>query len=515
MFKNLLTLLNKRASLENPKTTLAEYWGEEIIGTESGVPVTRDSSLKLAPFWRALDLLSSDIGRLPLEVLAREGSGKDRAKDHSLYNLLRYQPNEEVNAYDFKVALAYQALMGNGYAAIERSESTGRVISLILLDSTKVKPVRIDGKLHYLLRGTTHKDTLFEASEIIHVHSMAWNGIEGEDTLKVMKDVLSSGLANRKFSARFFKNNARPSLVLQHPSSFSSIEVAERLRKSWEKAHRGVDQSNRVAILEEGMQAKVISSNARESQLIEAAEFSLIEVALFFGIPASKLGSKINSSYSSLESENQQYLDHALDKWLVSFEMEFRNKLLPEREKNNDSHIIEFDREKLVEADLSAKTEYFRTALGGAPWLTINEVRNSMNLPSLDQGDGFGETLILPSNNFAQFQDDDPTTEEIEVDSDNARMLEGAAEIREQVVSRMVNRISNEAKRITDREGLLTFLSTYRSKHRPVLEDALSPICKMLALDLDKEVEGIFRNFEPLVGVEIDQITNTLKQIQG
>ena len=53
-------------------------------------------------------------------------------------------------------------------------------------------------------------------------------------------------------AARFFGNDSRPGGVLTHPGKLSTTG-AKRLKDRWEEAHRGLTNSQRVAVLEEGV----------------------------------------------------------------------------------------------------------------------------------------------------------------------------------------------------------------------------------------------------------------------
>jgi hypothetical protein len=210
-----------------------------------------------------------------------------------------------------------------------------------------------------------------------------------------MADAIGHGLATRKYGSTFFKNGAQAGIILKHPTTITD-SAAKRLKATWTKAHSGVDNAHKVAVLEEGMDAQQISVNAEDAQLIESQEFNLLDIANFFGLPPHKLGHTARTSYNSLEQENQSYLNEALDPWLVQIEEELYGKLLTTTEQRAETHTFEFNRGALLRADLPARGEYYQKALGGAPWMTIDEVRAKENALPL----AGGSELLLPTNNF-------------------------------------------------------------------------------------------------------------------
>lgn len=64
------------------------------------------------------------------------------------------------------------------------------------------------------------------------------------------REAIGLALATEEFGARFFGNGARPGGVLEHPGA---VKDPEKLRESWNKVYQGTRNSNKVAVLEEGM----------------------------------------------------------------------------------------------------------------------------------------------------------------------------------------------------------------------------------------------------------------------
>jgi len=488
-----------RRSSENPANPIS--FDDFGYGSDTGEIITRAKSLRLAPYYRALDLISCDAAKLPLMTYRRENAGKQRATSHPAYHLLRYKVNSKMTAYNFKRAIFHQALCGNGYGHIRRNPATGRVVEIILLDSSRVTPIEHGGALWYVYETGGGSTIRFEHSEILHVHGMAWDGVCGYDAKTVMGEAIGAGLAIRKYGSKYFANNARPSVVLEHPSTFKNKDAIERLQKGWDKMTRGLDNAHRAVVLEEGLKANIIGVDAKDAQLVEAAEFNLIDVALFFGIPPHKLGHAGRTSYNSLEQENQAYLDQCLDHWLVQFEQECRDKLLTERQKQADSHVIEFNREALLQADMASKAEAIQKALGGAAWMSVDEARSKFNMGAM--GGRFSE-IILPANNFPD-PDAEPDEPERD-DEDRSAIIAHAEALLRDTTARMVRRLAGSARRNTKaRAAFDRWLQTFEDEHRGVILDAIAPICAMLV-----EIDGDDRS-----GDVIDSLFDRFRHLRG
>ena len=99
-------------------------WASIGVGTksEAGVQVDYDKALSYAPLWRGVNLISRDLGKLPLLVYGRTGDGKERATEHPAYRLLRRKPNTEMVSFTFRQTLQAHALL-RGFPVIGKSYS--------------------------------------------------------------------------------------------------------------------------------------------------------------------------------------------------------------------------------------------------------------------------------------------------------------------------------------------------------------------------------------------------------
>src|SRR5690349_1656987 len=111
-------------TLENPSVPLSAGadWLYDALGATrsgSGVRVSRETSLTYPAVWRAVNLISGDVARIPLNLWRFSGKGKELAKEHPAYQLLKREANEEMSVFTLKEVVQFHALlMGNGYVYI-------------------------------------------------------------------------------------------------------------------------------------------------------------------------------------------------------------------------------------------------------------------------------------------------------------------------------------------------------------------------------------------------------------
>lgn len=362
--------------------------------TAAGVEVSEDTVLKCAPFWRGVNLICNYLAKVPLFVIRATGDGKERAKEHPAYRLLRNQANDEQAAGQFRRQVMGHALTwGNGYAWIERDESA-RPLGMVPLLPDVTRPVRTRaGDLLY--RTKIGGETKFLLAEnVLHIRGLSWDGLSGYNPVENGAESLAVGIAAREFGARFFGSGANASGILIAPTGLQEDEE-KRLKKSFEEAHGGLGKSHKVILLEDGAKFQQLTIPPENAQFLESREFDLLEVANWLNLPPHKLGHPGRTSYNSLEQENQAFLDDSIDPWFCIWEDEIRLKLLTEEEKRSDEISAEFLRESLRRVDLKAETESLIMELNNGG-LSLDEYRRIKNRPMLP--DGLGKRFRRPAN---------------------------------------------------------------------------------------------------------------------
>ena len=86
-----------------------------------------------------MQIRCSSIAKLPLKIYKdTPEKGKEKALDHSLYEILKLRPNPYMSTYDFMFAMEYNVLEhGNAYIYQDVSRK-GNIKALYLLDPQNV-----------------------------------------------------------------------------------------------------------------------------------------------------------------------------------------------------------------------------------------------------------------------------------------------------------------------------------------------------------------------------------------
>ena len=153
------------------------------------------------------------------------------------------------------------------------------------------------------------------------------------------------------------------------------------LRNNWERMHRGADRSNRTAVLTGGLKPVELGGNNQEAQFLEARRFQVEEICRLYRMPPHLVGDLTRSSFSNIEQQSIDFVQHTLLPWLRRFETAIARDLI-----TDSSYFAEFDTRGLLRGDAAARASYYQTLwnLGVA---SINEIRRWENLDPVDGGD--------------------------------------------------------------------------------------------------------------------------------
>lgn len=371
-------------NLEDPTLDLNDprTWDGIIRGvmTSSGVHVSPRTALAYPPLWRALNLISGDVGRLPLSTYRRMADGgKEPARKHPAYLLMRRRANAAMRASAFKRTLTYHALFrGNGCAAILR-DGTGAARELLILDPDETCMAVVAGAVWYRTMIGGDQIRLPER-DVFHIRGLSHNGLWGIDVFELMREALGLPIAAREFMSGFFGNGSNLSGVLMVPGSFSA-EKATNVLKTWNEMATGIAKSHKVGTLTDNVKWVPTGVKPKEAETTTILEHEIRTVSAITGCPPHKLGDSSRTSFNSLEAENQSYLDDCLDAWLVEWEEEADAKLLTTDERDNETHFHEFNRNARLRTDSAARGTFYRT-LRETGVLTGNDIARRENMPT-------------------------------------------------------------------------------------------------------------------------------------
>lgn len=466
------------------------------VGTDTD-PLSAEGALAYHAWYRAISLIAQKVAAVPKHLYRRTetsaGEGKERAREHAVYQIVHQRANEEQTAFQFWLQMAgHVPSRGNAYAAIWRER--GVVSELIPMDPDRTYPVRKDGALWYVVypfgAEPGSKGIRLRPEEVLHFRGFGFDGLTGYPVWAKAAEEIGLARSQRKLEASRNKNSGRPSLLLQTDAKLDD-KVKTRLRDDWERMHVGLDNAGKTAILDNGLKATPIALDAEELGAAGATQMSITAISNYTGVPASKLGAG-GRNYASQEQEDTAFVADGLDFYLNVFEDETSAKLLTDIERGA-GYEVKANREALLRPAIREKFETLRVATAGKPFMTQNEARKQLDLPPSEEEDA--DKLLTPLNmgqgGRANSPNDnaDPGPGRPEGDAaakaptPNPALL-GARVVIEHAALKLTRRIAFHANRLSARPAdFLAWLDKVQAEHADVFRDELAP-CAALAASI-------------------------------
>ena len=398
--------------------------------SSSGKVVTERSAMQMTAVYACVRILSEAIAGLPLHLYKyNSDGGKEKALNHPLYRLLHDEPNPEMTSFVFRETLMTHLLLwGNAYAQIIRN-GKGEVIALYPLMPNRMRVERDrKGQLYYeytkvhdeVPKSKTMTVTLLP-TDVLHIPGLGFDGLVGYSPIAMAKNAIGLAIATEEYGAKFFASGAAPSGVLEHPST---LKNPEKLREAWQSQFGGSQNSNRIAVLEEGLKYTPISISPEQAQFLETRKFQINEIARIFRVPPHMVGDLEKSSFSNIEQQSLEFVKYTLDPWVVRWEQNLQRILLNPDEKKD--YFFKFNVDGLLRGDYASRMTGYATARQNG-WMSANDIRELENLDRIPTELGGDLYLIngnmLPMQNAGAFADNN-TTETEEDSNESTEVLE-------------------------------------------------------------------------------------------
>ena len=375
---------------QDPSYSL-EDWANEIYGAgdESSIDVNYTSALGIPPLWRAVNIVANDVGRLRCRVYQRLADNeRERATDHPSYSLVNRKCGI-CNAFQFRRTLTLHAqLHGNGFARIRRN-ARGEPVSLEILPPAPLTyPVIETTTRGERVAVVTHiggKQRALSIDDVIHIPGLSYDGVSGLSIIDVLESSLKGAIATQRYTTLYYEQGGSVKGYLKVPNILKQ-EQADDLRTNWGRLAEGMSNVGKIAIAHGGAEYVELKANASDAQLLPAKQFSIIDISNITGVRPHDLGDQTRAGYNSLEQENQSHADRCIEPWLVTWELEYMDKLLTESQKETDSHYIEFDRRGLIRHSLTELAEADRKYREMGKY-SVNDLRRRDNEESVPGGD--------------------------------------------------------------------------------------------------------------------------------
>lgn len=373
-----------------------------LFGEQVGdVVVSRDTILKTAPGWGAVNFLAGTLAGLPLEVYRKGNNGRETVSG-PLANMLHYAVNDATSSFDWRFRLFSDVFTtGRGLTYIERN-SSGTPINLFNLDPRCVT-IKSDGlRRVYEYKEADQTIKRYAAADVIDVPFMlAQDGVSHVGPVNAGKDVFTLCTNVMDYANKFLANGGVPPFAVT--GNFQTGQAMERAANDLQEAVRKSAKEERQALtLPAGLEIKKIGTDPDKNQMIETQRWCVEQIARIYGLPPTFLQDLTHGTFSNTEQQDLHFVKHTLRRWVEQFEQELNLKLFG---RSSSVRYVEMNVDGLLRGDFAKRMDGYATGVKHG-FIKPSEVRMLENWPEEEGSDQlFMQSATVPISQSGQQQE--------------------------------------------------------------------------------------------------------------
>lgn len=393
-----------------PSQNRPAYRSSMIIGQSIPPDMKMQDYLKAYRGWvhACISIIAQETSNIELTLYQRKNQHEfDVIDSHQVMDLL-YKVNPLYTSYQlWEATQAYLELAGESFWYLVGPAARPQEIWVLRPDwiSIKDSKARLIDFYEYGPPGDRKLRIPYE--QMIHFKDFnPMNMYRGFGNVRAASKEIDENEFQKDYSRQFFYNSALPAGALETDQNLNDDQY-QRIRDDWEAVHRGSKKAWKIAILEAGLKWQEVGTSMKDMAFIDGRKLTRDEVLAMFRIPKPLLTFDDVNRAAAKEARAillENVITHKMRR-LCAFMSEF---LLP---RYGDEDLF-FGYKNPVPNDRAADMQYYKTALGGAPWMTINEVREEENREPIEGGD----KLLVPFS--LQDSGNEKTSEQTAADKD-------------------------------------------------------------------------------------------------
>lgn len=202
------------------------------------------------------------------------------------------------------------------------------------------------------------------------------NTERGLSNLESLRQTLLAEDAMRRASDNFWRNGARPAMVLQTDKVIGD-KGAKRLKAAIDQAHGGADHMGGTLILEDGVTATKMQLDAEELQYIESRKLGRDEVCSSYDVPPPCIHILDRATFSNVTEQMRSMYRDTMAPRLSELESVIAHHLVPDF---GGRQVPRFNLDDVLRGDFESRADAAVKLVTGAV-MKPAEARPMFNLP--------------------------------------------------------------------------------------------------------------------------------------
>lgn len=344
-----------------------------------------------------VDFLARNIAQLGLHVFRRVSeTDRERLRDHDLARVISRPLPAEFKVTRYRLIESLVSDLGIYFNAYWlKVKAVGSPLGLL-----RIPPDLVTPKGGLIITGYEvnlgGRRLTYTPGEVVHFRGYnAEDPVKGLSPLETLRRVLAEEFAAGENREYFWQNSARMGGIVERPADAPewSEDARTRFLEEFGALYSGGENSGGTAVLEDGMSWKAGTFSPREAEYISGRKLTREECARAYHIPLPMVGILDHATFSNIKEQHKNLYQDSLGPWLSMIEGDIELQLLPEFGDTSGVYC-KFNIAEKLQGSFEEQVTSLQSAVG-RPWMTPNEARARMNLPSLG---GDADELETPLN---------------------------------------------------------------------------------------------------------------------
>lgn len=353
----------------------------------AGVEVNETSALSLSAVYRAVALIAGTIAGLPLRTIRDTGDGM-RQRMGSLFDDPGANAPRSMTPFTWvETVVTHILLHGNAFLR-HIYGGAGQLIALepihpllVFIELPQpydeIQPV---GGKWFRITLATGENLKLDATDLTHIFGLSLNGLWGMSVIAQARNGFGTALAGDRAAARMFANGALVAGMVVPDGEDVDEDEAKVIKSTIDNHASGWEHNASIPVFNRRLKFQPWSLSAQDAQWLETRQFSVREVARWFGIPPHLLmeTSAASNWGTGIEQQNLGLARFNLLSWTTRIEQAL-STLLPK------PRYVEFDFHGLERPAPEDEVRLILEQVNGG-LITPNEGRARFNLAPVEGG---------------------------------------------------------------------------------------------------------------------------------
>lgn len=346
---------------------------------------TQNNFLSIPAVYAALDIISSSIALMPINLRQKE-ENKDTIVENSPITALF--DNMLQSKYTLFRTIVFDTIWwGNSFIYIKR-DGKGNPIKLTYLQhgDVAIEYDKFNDTVSYNVVNHRNIPKKVKQYDMLHFIKNSKDGITGIGLLAYASGAMKLTDNMNNAASDFFGSGCGINGILKFQGMVPDKSKKD-IREQWSAIHGAGSVGGGLAVVGGDCDFIPVNADPTKSQMLESRQFSIAEIARYFGISPLLLQDLSHGNTTAIEAVSIQFVKYTLMPLVSLIENELNRKLLT----GITNMWLDLDESVLLSSDKQAMANYLSTLTKNGI-ITTNEARKQLDLNPMEGGD----ELIIP-----------------------------------------------------------------------------------------------------------------------